>query len=52
MVEGPTFSSGVVWWFTYGQPAPGVLETLGLLLSGGELDWVVVPIPTSGEEPQ
>lgn len=49
MDVSPDFQSGVVWWFTYGQPAPAVLETVALLLSGGELDWVIVPIPTRGE---
>jgi hypothetical protein len=49
MVDGPDFSSGVVWWFTHGQPEPGVLDTVALLLAGGELDWVIVPIPIPGE---
>jgi hypothetical protein len=47
---GPAFESGVVWCFTWDQPAPGVIDMFALLLSEGDKDWVVVPIRSTGCE--
>ena len=46
--HGPFLEDGAVWCFTWGDPSENVLDSFALLLAGGDLAWVIVPIPMSG----